>query len=100
MFENISFLPGQITTNETLFDPSLPTEAQLDIMREDMFQARLQNDWILDIGWYPSFKREGRFLLLAVEGFDWEHPIISFEARDYATVESEVAKIVATLRST
>ena len=42
------------------YDSTVPALRQLDILREDMFQAAFES-FILDVGWYPSFDPGGRF---------------------------------------
>ena len=58
---------------------------------EDIFQAMSTSEGlILDLGWFPSHKKEGRFLLTLVENREnttkmadsWQEPLRSFESQN------------------
>lgn len=40
-------------------------------------------DEILDIGWYPSFNKNGHFIISLIKNFDWEKPIFKKEVREF-----------------
>lgn len=84
-----------MTFNDELFCPAKSIGRQWDVLREDMFQAELQNGWILDLGWSPCHRRSGRFRLQVVKERDWGNPVFAFTSRDFSAVEAEVKRIVA-----
>ena len=75
MFKDIDFFPGRITYNDLLIDESLPFEEQEFAYKEDLFQVSYNEKLILDIGWYPEFCHEGKFLIVIVKNYNWEEPL-------------------------
>ncbi|MBK4714727.1 MULTISPECIES: hypothetical protein [Tenebrionibacter/Tenebrionicola group] len=41
---------------------------------EDLLQFKLDNETTIDIGWYPSFDANGRFVVQRIKNSDWENP--------------------------
>ena len=43
-------------------------------LKEDMLQIEFLDNYILDIGWRPSFDLSGKFFITAVKNYNWESP--------------------------
>ena len=43
---------------------------QLDILKEDLIQIQYNNGYIIDVGWYPEFSRNGLFKVYIFENAD------------------------------
>lgn len=66
IYDDISQLNFNNNINEEL--------ASLD---EDLFQLVFKNGITIDIGWYPSFNANGRFIIYVVENNDWVNPLLT-----------------------
>ncbi len=75
MFENLDFTPGRVTYNDLCINLELPLVDQTNALKEDLFQVEYDKNYVLDIGWYPSFSPLGSFRILIVKDFDWENPV-------------------------
>lgn len=53
---------------------------QVNELKEDLAQVRLDEETLLDIGWYPEFSPEGLFVVTVVRREDWEAPLYRKEA--------------------
>jgi len=36
-----------------------------------------------DIGWYPDFNPNGKFMLLVIKNYDWHRPLFKRRSRSY-----------------
>lgn len=76
MFEKINFKSGQVILNDFDFNDNIPLDEQTWSFKEDIIQVRYDNDYVLDLGWYPEFNmQEGSFKLIIVKIDDWLNPI-------------------------
>lgn len=57
------------------FDPNLPLERQLILLKEDLAQISYNGDLILDVGWFPSFDENGEFRVVVVKRENWDEPL-------------------------
>lgn len=45
-------------------------------LSEDLLQVSFFNEeYILDIGWYPSLGKKGKFKIYVIKNHDWDNPI-------------------------
>lgn len=64
-------------------NPATATDEQLDLLTEDLFQARLgASKFVLDIGWHPEADRGGRYTGRLIEADDWENPVEELQTTD------------------
>lgn len=77
------------------FDATKPPEEQLDTLKEDLVQVRFGTNTLLDIGWYPEFSPEGRFVVTVIRNEDWDQPVSQAESR---TLGELIAAITAGIR--
>ena len=59
-------------------------ELQYDDLKEDLAQVAFGASVLLDVGWYPDFSPEGRFVIVVVRDQEWEEPILRLECKDVA----------------
>jgi hypothetical protein len=71
-----------------------PIELQYDELKEDLAQVEFGSVTLLDIGWYPEFSSEGRFVVSIVRNQEWEEPVFRLECKDvpglYAAIRSAI----------
>ena len=94
MFEGIDFGSGEVSPIRSYFEPEKPLCDQLDILRETMFHVRFSSSYVIDIGWYPSFSAQGRFIAFLVKEDDWDHPEEKVECGTYKEIVSAVGRLV------
>lgn len=67
-------------------DENKPLEEQLELLKEDLLQVTYENNYTIDVGWYPEFKEEGSFKVYLIHGYDWEDPIRKISCRQLDTL--------------
>ena len=83
---SLDFLHGKITYDEFSSLQNLSAEHQLQNLKEDMLQVEYPNDFLLDVGWYPSFDTEGCFQVKIIKDFDWDFPILSLTSKSIESI--------------
>lgn len=58
-----------------------------DDLKEDLLQASLPLEQIIDIGWYPEFSENGSFRISLISDQNWESPTHSESAKTWAELE-------------
>ncbi|HEV2696206.1 MAG TPA: hypothetical protein VG347_25190 [Verrucomicrobiae bacterium] len=76
------------------FDLDKSLDSQIDLLTKDLTQVEYAKNIVLDLGWTPSFKRDGGFNLLVVENQDWENPIFKMRFRDFASLVPNLNKAI------
>jgi hypothetical protein len=96
MLDNIDF-GNYIVRKYIDFDinPDVPLTEQ-DVLKEDILQITYKNgesaEYVLDVGWYPEFNENGRFIVKVIVNYDWEKPLYCEECRDLETLKSLLVK--------
>ncbi|MDQ1925018.1 hypothetical protein [Massilia pseudoviolaceinigra] len=86
VFDDISLLPEA-------FDAA----HHVDYLKEDLLQIVFPDDVVLDVGWYPSFDEQGRFLLMLVKDANWDEPVERAEFTDVVSLKQRIAGIAGKL---
>ena len=60
----------------SLIDVARPIAEQIDNLKEDLAQIEYPNDIVIDVGWHPEFRRNGRFVVSVIRHQDWERPLM------------------------
>jgi len=61
-----------------------PIELQIDLLKEDLVQVYYSKEnMYIDIWWYPSFNKDGYFILFLIKDNDWDNPI---EKKSFQTI--------------
>ncbi|WP_059049851.1 hypothetical protein [Paenibacillus senegalimassiliensis] len=94
MFEKIQFEPGQIVFDELQIDPFRSLESQVGRLKEDLFQVVYDHKFIVDVGWYPSFAKDGHFRVVAIQDFNWEVPVFQKTCRTVTELRECVEEAV------
>ena len=74
-----NFINGKVVYDGFNLDLCKPIENQYDLLTEDLLQVTFCNGKLLDLGWYPEFNPEGRFILMLIENENWDNPLIKIE---------------------
>ncbi|POA31028.1 MULTISPECIES: hypothetical protein [unclassified Pseudomonas] len=87
----IEKLGGTVTFDDiSQLDQSADISIILDELKEDLFQAALPFQQIIDIGWYPEFSEQGAFKVSLISNFNWEKPIYSEKAKDWTELKNAI----------
>ena len=77
MEPKIDFKDG-IITYENLFWLFNNTNELINKLKfeEDLLQVQFFNEkYILDVGWYPTRGKNGKFKVYVIKNYDWENPL-------------------------
>lgn len=100
MFWNLDIGEGVVVFDQISHLPDAFVVAQhIDCLREDMLQIRFGGGLLLDVGWYPSFRKRGRFILHLVKDQDWGEPVERAGFPDVVTLKQHIARIAHRLAS-
>lgn len=91
MFENIDFGKG-VSKKYINFNinENISLEEQTDLLMEDLIQIIYDNNYIIDIGWYPEFDKNGHFLVCVIKDFQWDRPIFKKCCEDLYLLEKYI----------
>lgn len=85
--------------NDLDLDPTRPLEDQVESLKEDLLQVKFGDQYLLDIGWYPSFLRDGCFRVLVVEEYEWNTPVLERTAKSIGELEQVIKECVGVIRN-
>ncbi|MGX9379882.1 hypothetical protein [Pseudomonas sp. JQ36] len=87
----IEKLGGTVTFDDiSQLDQSAEISIIVDELKEDLFQAALPFQQIIDIGWYPEFSEHGAFKVSLISNFNWEKPIYSEKAKNWTELKNAI----------
>jgi len=55
-------------------DFSRGIDEQIMILDEDLLQLSLTSGYVVDVGWYPAFERDGNFVINRITNGGWDTP--------------------------
>lgn len=89
---NVKYLDkgGMVSFNDFLINKTIPLEEQLDDLKEDMLQIEFSDGYLLDVGWRPSFSKNGEFKIVLIKDFNWNKPVYSGSAKNIIELETEI----------
>ncbi|QBX42306.1 hypothetical protein E4T63_17640 [Pseudomonas fluorescens] len=91
LITEIEKLGGTVTFDDiSQLDQSADISIILDELKEDLFQAILPFQQIIDIGWYPEFSEHGAFKVSLISNYNWEAPIHSEKAKDWTELKNAI----------
>ena len=83
---------GGVVTYWSLDELDIKKEilGQLDLFKEDLAQVCYENIITLNLGYYPEFHPQGRFVLEVAKSENWENPILRLESRTAAKLVKDL----------
>lgn len=77
-----------INPNETL-------ENQLDKLKEDLVQIEFfKSNLLIDIGFYPSFSKNWKLVLILIKNGDWDNFLEKFENSNIIELQESINYII------
>lgn len=81
---------GVVSLKNFIINKTIPLETQLDYLKEDMLQIEFSDGYLLDVGWRPSFSKNGEFKIVLIKDFNWNEPVYSGSAKNIIELETEI----------
>jgi len=88
---------GVVTFDDFPIKEEKSLENYIDDLKEDMLQVEFPGDYILDVGWRPSFEIKGKFHIVLIKNFDWSKPIYSATAESMIELKDKINKVLEIL---
>ena len=80
---------------QSFIDPTKSIPEQVGDLKEDMLQIAFgDGQYIVDVGWYPSFDINGKFKIFLIENQDWENRCFEDQARSIEELDSYLKKYI------
>lgn len=78
ILSDVNLNGGKITFNDLVnLSDTISLDKQVNELKEDLLQIEYPCDFLLDVGWYPSFEKDGNFRVTVVKDFNWDAPVYS-----------------------
>ncbi|NHZ92009.1 hypothetical protein F2P45_23815 [Massilia sp. CCM 8733] len=98
MFWNLDIGKGVVVYDQISHLPdAFDVAVHVGCLREDMLQIRFGDHLLLDVGWYPSFNEQGRFLLLLVKDQAWDEPLEKARFKHVVSLKQRIVRIARKL---
>lgn len=71
---SVDFKSGEIIYDEFHIDFSKSFFEQIDSLTEDLLQVKYVDSYLLDLGWYPEYEVDGKFIVQLIKDGNWDAP--------------------------
>lgn len=99
MIHDISIGSGKIVFNDFPDNVEFNTPEAYEELKEDLIQIVYSDQFIIDVGWYPSFQENGKFTLYLIQNNDWERPVFKKRTRSVKVVMKTIEEYAAYIDS-
>ena len=99
LISNNIFYPGKVNYNTFSIDFNKPFAAQEDELNEDLVQVEYNDNYILDIGWYPEGDINGRIIIQLIHNSEWDNPLVHEKCLDKESFFKSINSIKAIIES-
>jgi hypothetical protein len=83
MINGVEFGEGVICKFDDFdLQTDIPLIEQVDLLKEDLLQVTYDNNYLIDVGWYPEFDPQGMFGVSVIKDNDWSDPVIKKKCKD------------------
>lgn len=95
MFKDIDFGTGVSRKYiDFKINENIPLEEQTDLLKEDLLQVSYDNNYTIDIGWYPEFDENGSFRVSVIKEYQWDAPIFQKNCRSIELVREYLCECI------
>ncbi|OSN01652.1 hypothetical protein AU511_16545 [Lonsdalea iberica] len=88
---------GVVTFDDFPIKEGYQLEVYIDDLKEDMLQVEFPEEYVLDVGWRPSFEIDGKFHIVLIKDYDWSSPIYSANAENLVELKEKINKVLVLL---
>ena len=99
LLSNNIFYPGKVNYNTFRIDFNKPFEEQEDELNEDLVQVEYNDNYILDIGWYPEGDINGKIIIQLIHNSEWDNPLVCEKCLDKESFFKSINSIMAIIES-
>lgn len=83
VFDDISWLADDLNLKK-----------DIDFLKEDMLQITFGDNYLLDVGWRPSFSKSGQFYLTVVKNSNWDEVLEEIATKSVPDLKDSILKYV------
>lgn len=94
MIDELNLNGVNVEYNEFHIDFSKPLSEQIWELNEDLLQFSIGENYIVDVGYYPSNELNGRFKIVSIKDYDWENPVIIRNCSDYQSLVADIQAVI------
>lgn len=94
MIEKLDLDGVKVDYNEFHIDFTKPLSEQIWELNEDLLQFSIGENYIVDVGYYPSNELKGKFKIVSIKDYDWEHPVIIRNCSDYQSLVMDIQAVI------
>lgn len=99
MISDLLIGSGKIVFNDFPDSVEFNSPEAYEELKEDLIQIVYSNQFLIDVGWYPSFQENGKFTLFLIENNDWEKPVFKKRTRSIKVVRKTIEEYAAYIDS-
>ncbi len=96
---NFNFVNGKILYDEFKIDFTKNFDEQELCLLEDLLQVKYGENYLIDIGWYPEFDRNGTFIINVIKDYKWDSPIVKKECKNELDLLNTISECVDLVES-
>ena len=95
MINNIDFGSGIIKKYiDFNINEEQPLHKQIYVLKEDLIQIIYENNYLIDVGWYPEFSEKGNFIVSLIKDYKWDNPVLQKICRDLDLLEKYINELI------
>lgn len=83
VFDDISWLADDLNLKK-----------DINFLKEDMLQIIFGDNYLLDVGWRPSFSKSGQFYLTVVKNSNWDEVLEEIATKSVPDLKDSILKCV------
>lgn len=99
MISTLKIGSGQVVFNDLPEVINLNSAEVYEVLKEDLIQIVYSDQFLIDVGWYPSFHENGKFTLILIQNGEWEKPIFKKRTRSIQEVKATIEEYAAYIES-
>ncbi|MBO0473473.1 hypothetical protein JZO86_07120 [Enterococcus ureasiticus] len=99
MFNDVDFTPGKVLYDDNDISFEKKIEDQVDFLKEDLFQVEYDGMYIIDVGWYPEFDKNGNFKILVIKNNDWSKYMYEKKCKDTHLLKKYMRECITLIRN-
>ena len=89
MISDLIIGSGRVVFNDFPEDIDFNSAEVYEELKEDLIQI-VYDQFLIDVGWYPSFQENGKFTMMLIQNEDWEKPIFIKRTRSIQVVKETI----------
>ena len=92
--KGIDFQAGITVYDEFHIDFTKSFLEQLDSLKEDLLLVEYEDGYLLDLGWYPEYEADGKFVIQLIKDGRWAEPQYKASCRSQEDLLQILKKVI------